>query len=67
MLYEVAIIKKPSKKEIDEGTGIEVMVMPPTPVIARDPNSAVIAAVTKDGGVKDFDPHKCEVLVRTFA
>ena len=66
-LFEVAIIKKPSKKELDEGTGIEELVLAPTPVVARDPNSAVIAAVTKDGGLKGFDANKCEVIVRPFA
>lgn len=66
-LFEVAIIKKPTKKEIEEGTGVEDLVLPPTPVVARDANSAVIAAVTKDGGVQGFDPNKCEVLVRPFA
>lgn len=66
-LFEVAIIRKPSKKEIEEGTGQEGLVLAPTPVVARDANSAVIAAVTKDGGIKDFDPNKCEVIVRPFA
>jgi len=66
-LFEVAIIKKPTKKEVDEGTGMEGLVLAPTPVVARDANSAVIAAVTKDGGLKDFDPNKCEVIVRPFA
>lgn len=65
-LFEVAIIKKPSKKEIDDGTGIEILLLPPTAVLARDPNSAVIAAVTRDGGLKDFDPNKSEVMVRSF-
>jgi hypothetical protein len=67
MLFEVAILKKPSKKESEEGTGVETLVLAPTCVVARDANSAVIAAVTKDGGIKDFDPNKCEVLIRPFA
>ncbi len=65
-LFEVAIIRKPTKKEIDEGNGLEGLVLPPTAVVARDASNAVIAAVTKDGGVKDFDANKCEVLVRPF-
>lgn len=66
-LFEVAIIRKPTKKEIDEGTGQEGLVLAPTAVVARDANSAVIAAVTKDGGVPGFDANKCEVIVRPFA
>lgn len=66
-LYEVAIIRKPTKKETDEGTGRESILLSPVAVVARDPQGAVIAAVTKDGGLKDFDPNTCEVLVRPFA
>lgn len=66
-LFEVAIIKKPTKKEVEEGTGVEELVLPPTSVIARDPNSAVIAAVTSGEGLKGFDSNRCEVLVRPFA
>ena len=66
-LFEVAIIKKPTKKESDEGTAVEELILEPTAVLARDSSSAVIAAVTKDGGLKGFDSNKCEVLVRPFA
>ncbi len=65
-LFEVAIIKKPTKKEIDEGTGTEGLVLAPTAVVARDANGAVIAAVTRKDLV-DFDPNRCEVIVRPFA
>lgn len=66
-LYEVAIIRKPTKKEAAEGTAGEVLLLAPVPILARDPQGAVIAAVTKDGGIRDFDPNYCEVLVRPFA
>ena len=66
MLYEVAIIKKPTKKEIEDGTGVEKLLLPPTCVLAANPQGAVIVAVTKDGGVQDFDANYCEVLVRPF-
>lgn len=65
-LYEVAIIQKPSKKEIEEGTGEEKLLLAPTHVLASTPQAAVIVAVTKDGGVKGFDPNKSEVIVRPF-
>jgi len=66
MLFEVAIIKKPTKKEIDDGNGKETLLLKPTCVLAANPQGAVIVAVTQDGGVKDFDPNVCEVLVRPF-
>lgn len=66
MLYEVAIIKKPTKKEMEDGTGKEELLLAPTCVLAANPQGAVIVAVTKDGGVKGFDADQCEVLVRPF-
>ena len=65
-LFEVAIIRKPTKKESDEGTASETILLEPVAVVARDSQGAVIAAVTRDGGVRDFDPNYCEVLVRPF-
>jgi len=67
MLFEVAIIRKPTKKEIEEGTGQEQLILAPVTVLAADPQGAVISAVTRNGTIKDFDPHRCEVLVRPFA
>lgn len=65
-LFEVAIIKKPTRKEIEEGTGQEEMILAPTPVVARDPNMAAISVVTKNPP-EGFDPNRCEVLIRPFA
>lgn len=65
-LFEVAIIKKPTKKEIEDGTGEEKLVLAPTSVLARDANSAVISVVTSKT-LDGFDPNKCEVIVRPFA
>jgi hypothetical protein len=65
-LFEVAIIRKPTKKEIDEGTGDEELILGPVAVVARNTNSAVIAAISKEGGGKTLDPNRCEVIVRSF-
>ena len=40
--------------------------LPPTAIVARDPQSALVKAV-QTGTLKDFDPNKCEVLIRAFA
>lgn len=65
-LFEVAIIQKPTKKEAEDGVA-EKLVFGPKPVIARDGQSAAIAAVM-DGGVPgDIDKTRMEVLVRPFA
>ena len=65
-LFEIAIIRKPTKKEVEEGTGEEGLVLKPTAVLARDANAAVIQAVTTNK-LEGFDANKCEVLVRPFA
>lgn len=65
-LFEVAIIQTPTKKEAEEGVP-EKLVFGPKPVVARDNQSAAIAAVM-DGGVdKDTDRTRMQVLVRPFA
>lgn len=63
-LYEVAVVSKPTKKEIDENGVIEELILPPKAVVARDPQGAAIAAVRE---LKDLDVNRSEVLVRPFA
>jgi hypothetical protein len=65
-LFEVAIIKTPTKKEVEDGTGNEELILAPTPVVARDANMAAIAVVTKNPP-EGFDPNRCTVLIRPFA
>ncbi len=66
MLFEVALIQKPTPKELEEG-GSEVLIMPPTPVIARDAQSAGVQAVLKNKDTMPTDLQRVEVLVRPFA
>lgn len=65
MLYEVALIQQPTKKEIDDGQQ-EVLVMPPTSVIARDEQSAGVAAVMQNKDKITCDLSRIQVLVRPF-
>ena len=65
-LFEVAIIQKPTKKELDEGTGTEQLLFGPKAVIARDGQSAAIAAVTGSNAPQALDMMRAEVLVRPF-
>lgn len=64
-LYEVAILEKPTKNEIEDGKQ-EVLVFGPKCVVARDPQSAGIAAVMGSDTPK-LDMNRAEVLVRPFA
>lgn len=69
MLYEVAILETPTKKEMEDGK-IERLVFGPKAVVANDGQSAAISAVL-DGdeqGVKiNVDRSRMKVLVRPFA
>lgn len=65
-LYEIAIIAKPTKKEAEEG-GTESLVYGPKAVVARDPQSAVVAALLSGDKPEGLDMNRTEVLVRPFA
>lgn len=65
-LFEVAIIQQPTKKEQEEGTGAEKLILKPTHVMARDAQMAAIIAM-RDGAVpQDMDLSRAEVIVRNF-
>ena len=65
MLFEVAILETPTKKEREEGK-TEKLVFGPKPVVANDSQSAAIAAVL-DGDKIEVDRSRMQVLVRPFA
>ncbi len=64
-LFEVAILEKPTKNEAEDGKS-ERLVFGPKAVIARDSQSAGIAAVL-DADKLDVNRDRMEVLVRPFA
>jgi hypothetical protein len=66
-LFEVAIIQKPTKKEAEDGTGVEKLLFGPAAVVARDGQSAAITAVTGPNAPQGLDMTRAEVLVRPFA
>lgn len=65
-LYEVAILEEPTKKEIEEQSSQERLVFGPASVIARDPQSAGIAAVLDNEGALKINRARMKVLVRPF-
>ena len=65
MLFEVAILERPTPKEMEEGK-VEKLVLGPKAVVAQDAQSAAIAAVL-EGEAPELDRSKMEVLVRPFA
>jgi hypothetical protein len=66
MLYEVAIITKPSPKQLEEGEQ-EKLILPPCAVIASDDKSAAVVAVMENKDkIPNGDMKNLEVLVRSF-
>lgn len=66
MLYEVAMVQQPTQKEREEGAQ-ETLIMAPTPVIAKDEQSAGVAAVMQQKDKIACDISRVQVLVRPFA
>lgn len=64
-LFEVAILERPTPKQMEDGAA-ERLVLGPKAVIANDPQSAgiVVAIEAKELSI---DTSRMEVLVRPFA
>jgi hypothetical protein len=68
MLYDVAILQTPTKKEIEDSGAEEKLVFGPVQVIARDPQAAAMRAVMANmDKIRDIDQARMNVLVRPFA
>ena len=66
-LFEVAILERPTKKEVEEQGAVEKLVFGPEPVVAKDAQSAGIAAVMGKTDMPEFKMERAQVLVRPFA
>lgn len=64
--FDVLILERPTKKEAEEGVS-ERIVFGPKTIVARDEQSAGIAAVMDGGTAVQVDAQRMEVLVRPFA
>ena len=65
MLYEVAIVEEPTNKSKDSGQ-IEKLLLPPTPIIAKNEQAAKLAAIKKIK-LADTDTERLAVLIRPFS
>lgn len=65
MLYLVALVQKPTKKGEEDGEQ-EKLILPPTPIIARDDKSAAVQAVASNKEKITADLANVEVIVRPF-
>jgi hypothetical protein len=64
-LFEVAILEKPTIKEIEELGKGERLVFGPVAVIAKDSQSAAVSAVMAAGPM-EVEKERMEVLIRPF-
>lgn len=65
MLFLVALVQKPTKKEEEDGKQ-ETLILAPTAVIARDDKSAAVQAVAQNKDKISGDLSNVEVIVRPF-
>lgn len=66
MLYWVAAIIEPTKKEKEETSKMEELVMQPKIIVARDDKDAAIKVVMGEEGLKGLDKDKLQIIVRPF-
>ena len=64
MLYQVAIIRKPTQEEVNNGQ-LETILVEPTFVVAVDEQRAALSVAAKNGQVISDEP-QAAVLVRAF-
>jgi hypothetical protein len=65
-LFELALIKQPTKKEAEDGK-LEELILPPTPVLAKDDRAAALQAILNNKDKVGTDISQVQVLVRPFA
>ena len=65
-VFEVVIVQKPTKKELEDG-GIEKLLYGPKAVMAKDAQAAAIGAVMGGDMPKDADLTRIDVLIRPFS
>lgn len=66
MLFEVAILEEPTKKDFEEHGQIEKLIFGPEAVVAKDSQSAGISAVLDSAEDIKVDRSRMRVLVRPF-
>lgn len=66
MLFEVAILETPSKKDFEEHGQLEKLIFGPKPVVANDAQSAAVSAVLDNADKIKVDRSRMEVQVRPF-
>jgi hypothetical protein len=67
-LYEVAVLKIATKKEVEDGAAPEELVFGPAPILAKDDKTAALKALTgNQDKLSKVDLDKAQVIIRPFA
>lgn len=65
-LFEVAIIQVQTKKEAEDGVGGEKLLFGPKFVLAKDAQTAAMAAMMGDDAPKGINLERAQVQIRPF-
>jgi len=67
MLYLVAVVEIPTKKDADENLALEKLILEPTAIVARDDKSASAIAIQRNQDkFANVNMDRVEVRVRPF-
>lgn len=67
MLFEVAIVENPTKKDAEDNGAMEKLILPPQFVVAKSTEQAAISAIMGNmDQLKDVDKNRMIVHVRPF-
>lgn len=66
MIFEVAIVENPTKKEREEGV-LEKLIVPPTHIVAHNDKAASMQVMLANKDKLIGDGSRMEVIVRPFA
>lgn len=66
MLYEVAVLEKPTKEQAKEGVAEKLIFGPKTVVANNDRNAAIAVVIDNLSAFEGVSKERMEVLVRPF-
>jgi hypothetical protein len=65
-LFEIVILKKATKKEIEDGNPAEELLYGPKAMLARDKETAGLMVMRSKDVPDDLDLNKADLIIRPF-
>jgi hypothetical protein len=67
MLFQVAVVERPTEKEEEDGA-VEKILVEPTTIVAKSQNAVAMKIVQEHSSkLRDADPDRVDILIRPFA